>query len=213
MPFNHRKLTVCFTKLGHYPSFLDRSTNGCYTTPRTTPSHNFHSRFFLKRGNSVLFTLNRFSVTNPKERYLMKKMNSLQAMLCMVFVVACLHISALGQSAEDKNNLAAIRGSGSSVRWDVAAPYSSLTMTVSAPDGRVFRREFKAGSTPEFTIIDNKGERLPDGQYNYELRLTPVFSSGVIEELASARAKEDAEAARDTSKRGAVTEALMQKDD
>src|SRR2546425_10441114 len=67
--------------------------------------------------NSVLSTLNRFSVTNPKERYLMKKMNSLQAMLCMVFVVACLHISALGQSTEDRSNLAAIRSNGSSVRW------------------------------------------------------------------------------------------------
>ena len=135
-------------------------------------------------------------------------------MLCMVFVVACLQISASGQSAEDKNRLAAISGSGSSVRWDVAAPYSSLTMTVSAPDGRVFRKEFKAGSSPEFTLIDNKGERLPDGQYNYELRLTPVFSPGVTEELAAARAREDAaEPARDNSKRGAVTEALVQKDD
>jgi hypothetical protein len=143
----------------------------------------------------------------------MKKMNSLQAMLCMVFVLTCLQISALGQSAEDKNNLATLRGSGSSVRWDVAAPYSSLTMTVSAPDGRVFRKDFKAGSSPEFTLVDNKGERLPDGQYNYELRLTPVFSSGVTEELAAARAREDAAEAREMSKRGAVTEAIVQKDD
>src|SRR5437667_9353170 len=144
----------------------------------------------------------------------MKKTNSLPAVLCMVFLTACLYISASGQSAEDKNNLAAIRGSGSSVRWDVAASYSSLTMTVSAPDGRVFRKEFKPGTCPEFTLIDNKGERLPDGQYTYELRLTPVFSPGVVEELASARAKEDAaEPARDTSKRGAISEAVVQRDD
>src|SRR5437667_9997970 len=145
----------------------------------------------------------------------MKKTNSLPAVLCMVFLTACLYISASGQSAEDKNNLAAIRGSGSSVRWDVAASYSSLTMTVSAPDGRVFRKEFKGGSLPEFTLIDNKGERLPDGQYTYELRLTPVFSTGVTDELASARAREDAaaETARDTSKRGAISEAQVQQDD
>jgi len=144
----------------------------------------------------------------------MKKINSLPAVLCMVFVVACLQISASGQSAEDKNNLAAIRGSGSSVRWDVAAPYSSLTMTVSAPDGRVFRKEFRGGTSPEFTLIDNKGERLPDGQYTYELRLTPVFSPGVTEELAAARAREYApEPARDMSKKSAMSEALVQKDD
>ena len=142
----------------------------------------------------------------------MKKKNSLPAVLCMVFLTACLYISASGQSAEDKNNLAAIRASGSTVRWDVAASYSSLTMTVSAPDGRVFRKEFKGGSLPEFTLIDNKGERLPDGQYTYELRLTPIFSTGVTEELASPRAREDAAAAtaRDTSKRGAISEAQGQ---
>jgi hypothetical protein len=144
----------------------------------------------------------------------MKKFNSLHAVLCMVFVVSCLYTSAVGQSVEDSNRLAAISGSGSSVRWEVASPYSVLTMTVSAPDGRVFRKEFKAGSSPEFTIIDKKGERLPDGQYNYELRLTPVFSPGVTEELKAARAREDApEPAVDKSKKSAASEALIQQND
>src|SRR5687768_16899671 len=121
----------------------------------------------------------------------MKKIDSLRVFLCMVFVVACLQISASGQSADDRN-FAAISGSGSSVRWDVAAPYSSLTMTVSAPDGRVFRKEFQGGTSPQFTLIDNKGERLPDGPYTYELRLTPVFSKEVQETLKAARARENA---------------------
>jgi len=144
----------------------------------------------------------------------MKKMNSLPAMLCMVLVVACLHVSASGQSTEDSNKLATISGSGSSVRWDVAVPYSELTMTVSAPDGRVFRREFKGGASPQFTLVDNKGERLPDGQYTYELRLTPIFSPGVTEELAAARARENTpEPARDMLKKGTMSEAVVQKDD
>jgi hypothetical protein len=147
-------------------------------------------------------------------RYPMKKLNSLHAVLCVVFVAFCFQTSAVGQSAEDRNNLAAIRSSGSSVRWDVGAPYSALTMTVSAPDGRVFRQEFKAGSSPEFTIIDKNGERLPDGQYNYELRLTPAFSPGVAEELKAARSREDAQGpALDKSKKSAASEALIQQDD
>lgn len=144
----------------------------------------------------------------------MKKINSLPAVLCTVFVVVCLQVSASGQSAQDNNNFAAISGSGSNVRWDVNGPYSSLTMTVSAPDGRVFRKEFKAGTSPEFTVIDKNGERLPDGQYTYELRLTPIFSPGVTEELAAARAREYApESASDMSKRGAMSESLVQKED
>jgi len=144
----------------------------------------------------------------------MKNLKYVSSILSIVFVVACFQASTLGQSAEDKNSLAVISGSGSSVRWDVAAPYSLLTMTVSAPDGRVFRKEFKGGTSPQFTLIDNKGERLPDGQYSYELRLTPVFAPGVREELAAARAREYAPApARDISKSGAMSEALVQKGD
>ena len=86
---------------------------------------------------------------------------------------------------------------GSSVRWDVAAPNSGVTMTVLAPDGRVFRKEFKAGASPEFTLTDRQGERLPDGPYAYELRLTPVLSAAAKETLKAARGKDDdAEAVR-----------------
>jgi hypothetical protein len=124
----------------------------------------------------------------------------------MVFVVACFHVSVLGQSAEDKNRLAAISAHGSSVRWEVAVPYAALTMTVSAPDGRVFRKEFKAGASPEFTLTDKQGERLPDGQYAYELRLTPVLSTVAKERLAAARGKDDdPEAVRAERRRGVLT--------
>jgi endosialidase-like protein len=143
----------------------------------------------------------------------MKKIYSLHAVLCMVFVVACLSTSALGQSAEDKNPLTSMTSSGSSVRWEVAGPYSSLVMTVGAPDGRVFRKEFKGGSSPEFSVEQN-GERLPDGEYTYELRLSPVISSAVKEELAKLRASEYAsEPAREASKVGAMSESLVLKTD
>lgn len=142
----------------------------------------------------------------------MKKLSSLHAVLCMVFVVACLHTSASGQSAEDRNPLT-MTSNGSSVRWDVAGSYSSLVMTVSAPDGRVFRKEFKGGSSPEFSVSDQNGERLPDGQYTYELRLSPNISPGVKGELAKARAREYDAEPRDTLKQGALSESLVQKTD
>jgi hypothetical protein len=130
----------------------------------------------------------------------------------MVFVVACLHSSVSGQTVEDKNKLATITANGLSVRWDVAGSYSALTMTVSAPDGEVFSKEFQVGASPEFKLMDKKGEKLPDGQYTYELRLTPVFSPGVKEKLAAARAKgDDAEVVRELRKRGVLSaEPLVQ---
>jgi hypothetical protein len=140
----------------------------------------------------------------------MKNPKYLLSTLCPIFLVACFHVSVSGQTADDKNKLAAIMALGSSVRWEVTAPHAALTLTVSAPDGRVFRREYKAGSSPEFMVTDKQGERLPDGQYVFELRLTPVFSAAIKEALAAARGKDDdPEEVRATRKRG-VPQPLVQ---
>src|SRR5438128_4359250 len=93
-------------------------------------------------------------------------------------VLACLGTATLGQTASQEAKeikLANISSQGMGVRWDMSAPYSTLTMTISAPDGRVFQKEFRAGASPEFALTDKQGERMPDGQYTYELRLTPVL--------------------------------------
>ena len=104
----------------------------------------------------------------------MKNQKYASVILSIAFI-ACLHMSSSGQTMEDKK-LAVINGTGSSVRWDVAAPNAGLTLIVSAPDGRVFSKNFKGGSSPNFSTTDAQGERLPDGQYTYELRLTPASS-------------------------------------
>ncbi|HET6891025.1 MAG TPA: tail fiber domain-containing protein [Pyrinomonadaceae bacterium] len=134
----------------------------------------------------------------------MKNLKSPFTLLFMAMVVACLHVSAWGQSADEKNKLAAISGRGSSVRWEVSAPNSGVTLTISAPDGQVFRKEFKAGISPEF-MLSNKDGKLPDGVYTYELRLAPVLSSETKEALAAARSKgNEAEVGRELRQRGAL---------
>ncbi len=143
----------------------------------------------------------------------MKNLKCLPTLLSVVFAVACLHVAASGQT-DDKNRLAAISAGGSGVKWDVNAQYATLTLTVSAPDGQVFRREFRRGETPEFTLTDKEGNRLADGEYTYELRLTPEISSDVRKELAAARSKggdDDDAASRDMRRRGLLpSQALVQ---
>jgi len=122
-----------------------------------------------------------------------------------VAVFALLVLVSLQTVAVQAQKLANISSRGSSVRWEVAAQHAGVTLTVSAPDGQVYRREFPAGSSPEFILADKEGNRLPDGQYTYELRLTPVLGAGVKEELAAARRKgDDAKVERDLRKRGAL---------
>jgi hypothetical protein len=129
----------------------------------------------------------------------------LTAMVLVAVVVTCLHTSASGQSV-DTNKLVRINAAGQTVRWDVAAPHSELTLTISAPDGQVFSKEFKGGGGAEFTLSSLKGERFPDGTYTYELRAAPLLSSDVKQTLSEARAKGNSEEVRrDLIKRGVLS--------
>src|SRR6266852_8955576 len=120
-----------------------------------------------------------------------------------VVVFASLVLVCLQTVAVQAQKLASVSSRGSSVRWEVATQHAGLTITISAPDGQVYQKEFPAGSSPEFILSDKEGNRLPDGQYTYELRLNPVLGAGVKEELAAARRKgDDAKVERDLRKRG-----------
>ena len=131
----------------------------------------------------------------------MNKLKAVHAIARVAFVIACFQMLALGQAPD--NRVATLTGSGLSVRWDVAVPHAELTLTISAPDGQVFRKEFKSGSSAEYRLTDANGERFADGQYSYELRVTPPISSDVRETLAAARAKgNDQQVKRDFIKRG-----------
>jgi hypothetical protein len=107
--------------------------------------------------------------------------------------------------AQTSDQFAAVTGMGSSVRWDVAGPHAAATLTVSSPDGQVFSKEFPAGTAPEFRLVDANGERLPDGQYVYELRLTPNIAKEVKEKLKEAREKGNSDKVqRELKKSGAL---------
>ena len=138
----------------------------------------------------------------------MKTRKCLLSVLSTLLILVCFLISVSAQTAEDSSKPAAISASGSSVRWDVAAPNSGSTLTVAAPDGRIFRSEFKAGVAPDFSLADKKG--LPDGVYFYELRLSPMLSAAAKEKLAAARGKDDDPEAVRAARKREVPQGLVQ---
>ncbi len=140
----------------------------------------------------------------------MKNLKCLYSILTIVFVLACLYTAASGQTTEDKSRLAAINGNGSSVRWDVAVPNAGLTLIVSAPDGRVFSKNFKGGSSPNFSIADAQGERLPDGQYTYELRLTSGSSPARKDVTSNGRGKDDESEAVRAARKSLAAQPLVE---
>jgi len=121
----------------------------------------------------------------------MKNLKHPPSIFCFVLMLAACS-AVLAQS--DDRPFASITGLGSSVRWDVAGPHAAVTLSVSTPDGQVISKEFAVGNAPEFRLLDAAGERLPDGQYIYELRLTPVIPADVplAQDAAVNRAVRDA---------------------
>src|SRR5438067_1291049 len=116
----------------------------------------------------------------------MKILKCTTIMLCVGLAVACFQVSVLAQTVESRREPATMTANASGVRWNVSAQYSDLTMTVSAPDGQVFRREFQGGAPAEFAFSDKQGNRLPDGQYTYELRFTTPQVRGIKDRIMPA---------------------------
>lgn len=134
----------------------------------------------------------------------MKNLKHLPSMLSIVFAIACFNVLALGQTTE-KNQIANVTGVGLSIRFDILTPNAGATLTVVGPDGEAYVKEFKSGYAPEYKLTDSKGERQPDGQYTYELRITPIISAEIKEALKAARADGNgSEVRREMQKRGVL---------
>jgi len=142
----------------------------------------------------------------------MKNFKSLLITMSAFVVLACVNVSVPAQVTDEDPKVAAISASGSMVRWQVNASYVSMTISVAAPDGQVFRKQLKEGSAAEFSLFDKEGKPLADGVYSYELRLTQAISSDVKAKLAASRVKTDDDAAteREMRKIGALPPALVQ---
>jgi hypothetical protein len=117
----------------------------------------------------------------------MKIQNTIRGFAYLVVLAMCLSGSALAQSANKVESVAAISADRTEVRWQPQVEYGRLILTVSAPRGEVFRNEFEAGATPLFKLTDKEGNSLPDGSYSYELRVIPNFSREVKKALAASR--------------------------
>jgi hypothetical protein len=123
----------------------------------------------------------------------------------VLLVALCLCSLQMVMAQVEDKRVANVSSTGAAVRFEVLSSYAEATLTVAAPDGQVFRKQISAGELPEFKAIGNKGERLGDGVYTYELRLTPVLQAGVKEALAAARSRGDSDVVqRDLRKRGVL---------
>ena len=135
--------------------------------------------------------------------------------LFIALCTLCLTIPTLALPQSDKEKaepVATVKSDTGKLIWEPKITYEVLTLTVATPEGEVERQEARPGTTLSFNVIDKQGARRPDGQYQYELRVTPLLGLGVREALAAARQTgNDDQIARDLRRRGLLpTESLVQ---
>lgn len=141
----------------------------------------------------------------------MKSKRMIHVLAYATVLVFCFGISGLAQSLRADEPLAAVAADSAEIRFQPRVEYARLTLRVSTPDGEVFSKEFEAGTLPSFKLTDDNGLKLPDGNYVYELRLTPQLGREVKQALAAARESGDDQAVRDLQRSGKFpTQAAVQ---
>lgn len=73
------------------------------------------------------------------------------------------------------------------VHWQPQVSYQRLTLNVAIPDGRVVQQEFQPGEAVGFSLNDGRDSSFPDGQYTYELVVTPLLSPPALDALRTAQ--------------------------
>ena len=105
-------------------------------------------------------------------------------------ITLCVQVGVIAQTSAD-GKIANVVGGGSSIKWEILVQNNGGTLTISFPDGRAFRKAFRAGVSPEISLSDKQLQSLPDGAYGYDLQLEPVLTSAQKETLLRMRGNDD----------------------
>jgi Chaperone of endosialidase len=113
----------------------------------------------------------------------------LQALTSSRFRIAILAVSLLlASTAFAGDPVGHMSASASGVSWAPSIDHDRIVLTITAPDGTTYAREFASGNAPSFRPQDLPGKgKVQDGVYTYELRVVARISSDVKRSLAAAR--------------------------
>ena len=130
------------------------------------------------------------------------------------FAATAIAVLALAQFANAQTTgdgkIANMSVGAGGVRWDILAPNAGGTVTVSFPDGRTIKKSFRAGAAAEVDLNDKQLDSLPDGVYNYDLRLSPALTGSQKETMAKGRGDDDEPEAQRNLRKRSVPASLSQ---
>jgi hypothetical protein len=108
--------------------------------------------------------------------------------------------STVAAQGPEQGPVAAVSAGPDGVNWQPQVSSAGAVLTVSGPDGSIFRQEYGASSSPSFGLLNPDGSARPDGIYTYELSVIPSLDPADKAALA---------AVADSADRAAVVERLI----
>lgn len=117
-------------------------------------------------------------------------------MPALIAAVALLLSTTMFAKSDKPEPVGHLSPSPSGVQWLPTIDHDRIDLTIIAPDGTVYSKQFPNGNIPAFRLQDMGPDKLPDGAYLYELRVIPHISEGLKRQLAAARQSNDDAAIR-----------------
>ena len=105
-------------------------------------------------------------------------MRSFKVLVLLTLLAAVPILAAEEPTRVAANPLATMHITPDAVSWEAEAGLGDLELAVAGPDGAVVRHEFAAGKPPTLNLFDERGDRLADGVYTYELRTARELRPG-----------------------------------
>jgi hypothetical protein len=111
----------------------------------------------------------------------------------VAFIVCFLGTAVLSAKGRNDKPVADVLMGSSGISWVPHVSYRSLVLTVARPDGTMFQKTFDSGSTPYIDLSSIYGEKFNDGSYTYELRVMPVETNRIRQEVGGMMSVKGAE--------------------
>jgi hypothetical protein len=115
----------------------------------------------------------------------MKPVRILLATLFALLMLPGAHASNAVQQAEPANTVADMRISTTQISWQSQTNHAGMILSIAAPSGATAQQAFAANRPAVLPITGMKGLPLTDGRYIYELRILPLLSDTVRQQLAA----------------------------
>lgn len=118
-------------------------------------------------------------------------------------------VTAFAASENRHETVGHMTANAAGVSWQVGPDNDAVTLTITGPNNFLYTHEFPNAHSVNIKSRD-LGANPADGQYMYEMRVTPRISSSVKAQLAAARAANDDAAAAQIMAANGITSTLAQ---